>query len=306
MEASSRWYEAYEESTDWLTHQTVTLFHPQLVHISPRPTETWPLVPLRHAFLIALAYIAWAVFGVLLKVSRRRHGDKGAGESEEKDGEYAATGGDGLGRKFAREPLLLLQAVYDVVQVGLCSVMLFQTIDVCWREGYKFYQNPFRTHGAGLAPVLWLFYVSKVVDFFDTVFIVVRGKWRQLSFIHVYHHLMTFVVYWISVQTAYDSDIYLTIAANSFVHVVMYFYYLMRTLDVPVPRVIKKNITNLQILQFIMMEVQGFSMLVFGTPFPIRVCLLYCSYVGTLLVLFVDFAVRTYGPRKPKKIDKAE
>ena len=51
----------------------------------------------------------------------------------------------------------------------------------------------------------------------------------------------------------------------------------------------------LSIYQFIMMEVQGFSMLVFGTPFPIRVCLLYCSYVGTLLVLFVDFAVRTYG-----------
>ena len=36
---------------------------------------------------------------------------------------------------------------------------------------------------------------------------------------------------------------------SSFVHVVMYFYYLLRTLDVPVPRVIKKNITNLQILQ---------------------------------------------------------
>ena len=137
MEASSRWYEAYEESTDWLTHKTVTLFHPQLVHISPRPTETWPLVPLRHAFLIALAYIAWAVFGVLLKVSRRRHGDKGGGDSEEKDGEYAATGGDGLGRKFAREPLLLLQAVYDVVQVTTTACVHSTDLSACvcvWRR----------------------------------------------------------------------------------------------------------------------------------------------------------------------------
>ena len=42
--------------------------------------------------------------------------------------------------------------------------------------------------------VTWLFYVTKVIDLFDTVFIILNQKWNQLSFLHVYHHTMTFVV----------------------------------------------------------------------------------------------------------------
>lgn len=42
--------------------------------------------------------------------------------------------------------------------------------------------------------VLHIFYLSKVLDFADTVFIVVRRKWRQLSFLHLYHHTSIFLV----------------------------------------------------------------------------------------------------------------
>jgi curved DNA-binding protein CbpA len=44
------------------------------------------------------------------------------------------------------------------------------------------------TAASKLKDVLWLFYVSKVLDFADTFFIVVRGKWEQFSFLHIYHH----------------------------------------------------------------------------------------------------------------------
>jgi hypothetical protein len=36
----------------------------------------------------------------------------------------------------------------------------------------------------------------QVLDFFDTFFIVVRGKWDQFSFLHCYHHLSIFLTYW--------------------------------------------------------------------------------------------------------------
>jgi elongation of very long chain fatty acids protein 4 len=42
--------------------------------------------------------------------------------------------------------------------------------------------------------VFWLFYVSKVFDYFDTLVIILRRKWRQLSFLHVYHHITIFLV----------------------------------------------------------------------------------------------------------------
>ncbi len=36
---------------------------------------------------------------------------------------------------------------------------------------------------------VWVHYMSKFLDYFDTVFIIMRGKEKQqLSFLHVYHH----------------------------------------------------------------------------------------------------------------------
>ena len=64
----------------------------------------------------------------------------------------------------------------------------------------------------------------QILDFLDTVFIVARGKWRQLSFLHVYHHFSIFFFYWVNVNAGYDGDIFYTIIANSFVHLVMYWW----------------------------------------------------------------------------------
>ena len=46
-----------------------------------------------------------------------------------------------------------------------------------------------------MAAVLWVFYMSKILDFVDTVIIIVRRKWRQLSFLHVFHHVSIFLVW---------------------------------------------------------------------------------------------------------------
>ena len=46
----------------------------------------------------------------------------------------------------------------------------------------------------GMGAVTWIFYMSKILDFFDTVFIILRCRWRQLSFLHVYHHSSIFMV----------------------------------------------------------------------------------------------------------------
>ena len=42
--------------------------------------------------------------------------------------------------------------------------------------------------------VLYMFYLSKILDFCDTIFIILGKKWKQLSFLHVYHHLTIFAV----------------------------------------------------------------------------------------------------------------
>lgn len=54
--------------------------------------------------------------------------------------------------------------------------------------------NPYSSERPVMGNVLYMFYLSKILDFCDTFFIIVGKKWKQLSFLHVYHHLTIFFV----------------------------------------------------------------------------------------------------------------
>jgi len=51
-----------------------------------------------------------------------------------------------------------------------------------------------------IAAAFWWFYISKILEFADTAFFILRHKWTQLSFLHVYHHSTMFVFCWIFVK----------------------------------------------------------------------------------------------------------
>lgn len=67
----------------------------------------------------------------------------------------------------------------------------------------------------------------QLYDFVDTIFMVLRGKWQQFSFLHTYHHVSIFLTYWWVVNTAHTGDTWFPVLLNSVVHAVMYFYYLL-------------------------------------------------------------------------------
>ena len=54
--------------------------------------------------------------------------------------------------------------------------------------------NVFSAEKPVMGNVLYMFYLSKILDFCDTIFIILGKKWKQLSFLHVYHHLTIFAV----------------------------------------------------------------------------------------------------------------
>ena len=139
--------------------------------------------------------------------------------------------------------------------------------------------------------------MSKLLDFFDTFFIVIRRKWRQLSFLHVYHHASIVMVSWLFQRTAFDGDIFYTMGANSLIHTIMYGYYLARLLNVPLPKIIKMMVTNMQIFQFLTMLVQAIYLWAYSCPYPQRMNAFYFVYICSMLVLFVDFANTNY--KKP-------
>jgi elongation of very long chain fatty acids protein 4 len=67
-----------------------------------------------------------------------------------------------------------------------------------------------------MAAMLWVFYVSKILDFFDTIIMVARGSWTQFSFLHVYHHTSIFMIYWLNVNAGYDGVRFSSLSSNQF------------------------------------------------------------------------------------------
>lgn len=115
-----------------------------------------------------------------------------------------------------------------------------------------------------MARIVWLFYFSKIFEFIDTIIMALRYRFRQITFLHVYHHSSIFLTWWYVVRKAPGGESrFLLVAAsllllsiaivqatslgkchlnacwhpypvltthcdsalNSFVHIVMYGYY---------------------------------------------------------------------------------
>lgn len=191
-----------------------------------------------------------------------------------------------LGMKLDLYPV---RFIYNLFQVILCSYMCVESLMLALRNNYTgIVCQPFNVEQPVFAELQWLFYASKILDFFDTVFIISGKKWKQLSVLHVYHHAATFVVSWINTRVGYDSDIFLTILLNAFIHSIMYTYYFvsMHTKEIWW----KRFLTIAQMTQFCVMLFQGTTMLTKNCgQFPVRVGQMYLVYVGSLLALFLHF-----------------
>ena len=47
-----------------------------------------------------------------------------------------------------------------------------------------------------VAKVLYIHFLTKILELADTVFMIVRCKDKQLSFLHVYHHVIILNTWW--------------------------------------------------------------------------------------------------------------
>ncbi|XP_044752825.1 elongation of very long chain fatty acids protein 6-like [Coccinella septempunctata] len=95
---------------------------------------------------------------------------------------------------------------------------------------------------------VFLFVLSKGLELFDTVFIVLRK--HPLIFLHWYHHISTVVYAWWGYAEVI-STARLFYVMNFFVHSLMYSYYALRGLGYKIPKQVSITITTIQILQMI-------------------------------------------------------
>eukprot|EP01114_Cavostelium_apophysatum_P006853 TRINITY_DN1836_c0_g1_i1.p1 TRINITY_DN1836_c0_g1~~TRINITY_DN1836_c0_g1_i1.p1 ORF type:complete len:286 (-),score=55.47 TRINITY_DN1836_c0_g1_i1:101-958(-) len=187
--------------------------------------------------------------------------------------------------------VMFLGFVYNLVQLYLASPAPFNDF-FCDSE------RRVSTHPVNIW--FYIFYLSKFYELIDTIIIVLKK--RPLIFLHVYHHIITMVLVYVTMRTELGIR-WISSASNCAVHIPMYTYYGLSALGINVWW--KKYITVIQIWQFVL----GFfgNSLAYYFYYNNIKCsstvydwLFGQAVIFSFLLLFINFFRKTYSERRPR------
>lgn len=202
----------------------------------------------------------------------------------------------------SRKPFNLQNAlvIYNMALTMLNLYIFSELVFAGIAAGYSFPCQPTCTSNdprhIRIAAALWWYYFSKLIEFLDTVFFVLRKKNAQISFLHVYHHATMPLLWWVGVKWVPSGLSLYTACLNSLVHVIMYTYYGMSALGHGWQKYLwwKRYLTQVQLLQFCL--ALGLSTYTWriNCPFPNWMYHALNWYMVSFLVLFGNFYLQAY------------
>jgi len=160
--------------------------------------------------------------------------------------------------------------------------------------------NPESSYASGSTGCwCFLFAMSKTLELFDTMFIVVHKK--KLTFLHVFHHAIVELGAWHSYITRDPTGI-LAVCFNATVHTAMYFYYYLMSIKAK-GWIHPKLVTWMQLTQFgVGMFVTSFSAYVWwfvpGCAMKWNHVAVGVPLVAFFLYLFASFYFKRYNAGK--------
>ncbi|ONH64981.1 Elongation of fatty acids protein 2 [Cyberlindnera fabianii] len=209
-----------------------------------------------------------------------------------------------------REVAITIIAYYVTITLGQ---VIFKKLNA-WKLGALFQLHNLFLTIALVIVIYYLNYLTKYVEFIDTLFLVVKKK--KIIFLHSYHHGATALLCYIQLNGA-TSVSWVPILLNLGVHVVMYWYYFLAARGIRVWW--KQWITRFQIIQFVLdlgfvyfttytfyankySEQYGIWIpnmgTCYGTPFAAAIG---CTILSSYLVLFIMFYITLYKKPAQKK-----
>ncbi|XP_058123352.1 elongation of very long chain fatty acids protein 7-like [Anopheles ziemanni] len=211
-----------------------------------------------------------------------------------------------------RKPMDLRRVIifYNLFQVLLSGYMFYEHLMAGWLRGYSFTCQTVDYSDSPLSRrmfnLCYVYYLSKLTEFADTVFFVLRKKQSQITDLHVYHHSLTPMEAWILTKFIAGGNATLPNVINNFVHVLMYFYYMLSAMGPRYQKYLwwKKYMTEVQIIQFIICIAHCINALVTGCPFPRFISTLLLINATIFLALFMNFYIESYK-RKGKALQSA-
>ncbi|CAM6099383.1 unnamed protein product [Calypogeia fissa] len=212
----------------------------------------------------------------------------------------------------AKEPLIL--QIFVIFHNTCCFLLsLYMCLGIIRQailNRYSLWGNAYNPEQVEMAHLVYIFYMSKYIEFLDTVIMILKSSTRQITVLHVYHHASISFIWWVIAYNAPGGEAYFSAAMNSGVHVAMYLYYLLAATlgkDEKVRRKYLwwgKYLTQLQMFQFCLNLAQAYTNLKNNAPYPRFLSTILFYYMISLLVLFANFYVHRYTSPSEKKEGK--
>lgn len=139
---------------------------------------------------------------------------------------------------------------------------------------------------------IFLFYLSKYYEYIDTLLLYLQGK--KPIFLQKFHHIGAVICWHLAYFYKMDSIAFITIA-NSFIHTIMYSYYIISLFKVNWIRKYKIYVTSMQLTQLSL----SVSLPILYYP-PNETVSNYCillffnAYIFCLILLFLQFSYVNY------------
>lgn len=201
-----------------------------------------------------------------------------------------------------RKPFNLRKVLvyYNLFQTIFSAWIFYEYLQSGWWGHYSFKCQPvdYSTSPMAMrmARTCWWYYIAKFTEFFDTLFFILRKKQEHVSTLHVIHHgCMPFSV-WMGMKFAPGGHSTFFALLNCFVHIVMYFYYMIAAMGPQYQKYIwwKKYLTTFQMVQFVAIFTHQFQLLFRECDYP-KGFMVWIGLHGVMfLFLFSDFYKAKY------------
>lgn len=200
--------------------------------------------------------------------------------------------------------LKLVLTAYNLVQIFLSiRVVHLCSTKVYFFGSYNLICEPvdYTNSELGLlaASEVQKFFLLKVFDLLDTVFFVLRKKQKQVTFLHLYHHIGMVFVGLYAVMFIPGGHVASVGYINAIVHTFMYSYYLYALYQRGSQIWWKKYITLLQIAQFSILSLHwGIMVISPSCGFPKILAFFFFPQNMFMLAMFLQFYYKAYIKNK--------
>jgi len=201
---------------------------------------------------------------------------------------------------------------YNLLQVILSAYIFITLLFAGWGGDYSFRCQPVDYSDNPKALLMlhacYMYYLSKFTEFIDTFCFVARKKFNQVSFLHVVHHGIMPLSVWPGARFVPGGHASFFGLLNTFVHIVMYFYYMMSAMGPQYQKYLwwKQHLTTLQMIQFVGIMTHGFQLVFYDDcDFPWQFSYYIGAHAVLFFVLFSQFYIANYLRKSPSSASAA-